>query len=63
MNSLARDFLLVTFDGSCSLTLADTGWLFVKLAATNFRKDTGFFAGALEAAQGDIKRFVVFNFY
>ena len=35
----------------------------IEFATTHFRKCAGFLAGALEAAQGDIKWFVLFNFY
>src|SRR5690554_5529741 len=56
----ALHFFGVTLDCCCSFALAFCGWLFIKLATAHFRKYTGFFAGAFEATQGNVKWFVVF---
>ena len=52
----------MAFYRSGSFTLAYCRWLFIELAATHFREYTGFFAGALEAPQCDVERFVFFDF-
>ena len=44
------------------LALALGSGFFVKLAAADFSQDSGFFAGAFEATQGYVERFVFFNF-
>ena len=36
--------------------------LLIELAAADFRKHTGFFAGAFETAQSDVERLVFFYF-
>src|SRR5574344_1820859 len=52
----------VTLDGSSRFALTLGSRLFVKFATAHFRKYTGFFAGAFEATQGNVKWFVVFQF-
>jgi len=52
----------VTLDRGGALALALLGRLFVELALAHFGKNTGLFAGALEAAQGKLERFVFANF-
>src|SRR5690554_415788 len=53
-------FLGVTLDGGSRFALTLCSRLFVKFATAHFRKYTGFFAGAFEATQGNVKWFVVF---
>src|SRR5690606_5783373 len=60
---LALHLLGVALDGRGGLALAGPGGLFVKLAAADLGEDAGLFAGALEAAQGYVERFVLFNAY
>ncbi len=50
----------VSLHGGGGLAFAFRGGLFVSFAATHFGEYTGFFAGALETAQGDVKGFVFF---
>ena len=57
----AAQALVVTLDGSSLLTLTFGGGLFVELAGAEFGKETRLFDGALEAAEGNFKRFVFFN--
>jgi N6-L-threonylcarbamoyladenine synthase len=59
----ARDFLLGALDGGGLLALALLGGLFVELATAHLGENAGFFAGPLEAAHGDFKRFVIFYAY
>ena len=56
----ALQFFGVTLYSGSSLTLAFGSGLLVELAATDFSQYTGFFAGALEAAQGHVEGFVLF---
>ena len=53
--------LVVAFDRSCFFTLALSRWLFVELACAQVGQQAELFDGALEAAQGYVKRLVVFN--
>ena len=57
----AAQALVVTLDGSSLLTLTFSGGLFVEFASAKFGKKTRLFDGALEAAEGNFKRFVFFN--
>ena len=59
---LALHFLGVTLNSGSGLALTLSGRLFVEFAATDFSQYTGFFAGALETAQGDVERLVVTYF-
>ena len=58
----ALHFLGVTLNsGGCfALTLGSR--LFIEFTAANFGQYTGFFTGALEATQGYVEGFVLFNF-
>ena len=58
----ALQLLGMTLDCSSSLALALGSRLFVELATADFSQYTGFFALALEAAQGDVEGFVLFYF-
>jgi hypothetical protein len=53
--NIARDLLHVTLDGGCHFTLTGLGRLFVKFATADFGQYTGFFTGAFEATQCDVK--------
>ena len=53
--------LELAFDRGGALTLAFLGRLLVELSATDFRQDTGFFAGAFKAPQGGVEIFIFFN--
>jgi len=55
---LAFNFLLVAFDSRRGLALANRSRFFIELAAPDFRQNSGFFTGPLEAPQSDLKRFV-----
>jgi len=57
--TLTGKLFQVSLDGGCGFALAFFGGLFVKFAAANFGKDSGFFASALESADGNLKRFVL----
>ncbi len=52
----------MTLDRSRALALAFLGRLFVELALAHFSQHAGFLTGALEAAQGKFKGFVLANF-
>ena len=58
----ALNLLGVTLDGSSCLALALGSGLLVELAAADFGQDAGFFAGALEATQSYVERFILFKF-
>ena len=58
----ALNFFCMTLYCSCCFTLAFCSWLFIKFATAYISKNTGFFAGALEATQSNVKWFVVFKF-
>jgi hypothetical protein len=58
----ALHFLRVTLNCRGSFTLALGSWLLVKLTATNFGHNAGFFAGTLETTQGYVEGFILFNF-
>ena len=58
----ARKFLQVALNSSSSGALAHGSGLLVMFTFANFSKDTGFFAGTLEATQSHVKRFVFFDF-
>ncbi len=49
----------------CSRSLPFTYgcWFLVELSTTNFGQDAGFFTGALEATQRDVKWLIFFQFY
>ncbi len=57
----AANALVVAFDSGSLFALALGRGFFVKLAGTQVGEQAQFFNGALEAAQGDVERFVVFN--
>jgi hypothetical protein len=59
---LATQALALALDCGGELALALGGGLFVELAGAQFGQEADFFDGALEAAQGDIKRLVFFDF-
>lgn len=48
----------MTFNGGGGLAFSDLGWLFIKLTAMNFRQRARLFTRPLEAAQGEIERFI-----
>jgi hypothetical protein len=52
------NLLQLTLDRGGQFTLTSLGGLFVKFATAHFGQDTGLFTGTLEAAQGDVKRFI-----
>ena len=55
---LAGGLLLPALDGGGGLALPDLGGLLIEFAAMDFGQHPGFLARALEAAHGDIERFV-----
>ena len=57
----ALNFFCMTLYCSCGFTLTLSSRLFIKFATAYISKNTGFFAGALEATQSNVKWFVVFN--
>ena len=57
----AAQALVVALDGSSLLTLTFSGGLFVEFAGAELGKKTRLFDGALEAAEGNFKRFVFLN--
>lgn len=60
--ALTLNLLGVALYSGRLLTLANSCRLLVVLTTTHFGKNTGFFAGALETAQGDVERLVVTYF-
>jgi hypothetical protein len=56
---LARGFLLPALNGGSGFALAFLSGLFVELPLVDFGEYAGFFTGALEAAHGHVKRFVL----
>ena len=59
---MANDHARVAlFYRSSSFALADRGWFFVELAATDFSQYAGFFAGTFETTKSNIKWFVFFE--
>ena len=59
----ALQLLRVTLHGGCGLALAHGSRLLIELAATDFGKNAGRFAGVLEAAQSDVESLVFLQFY
>ena len=60
---LARNTFQVALYGGCLLALAFLCGFLVILATTQLGQNAGFLTGALEAAQGRIEIFVLFNTY
>lgn len=58
----ALHFLGMALNGSSGFALTLSGGLLVELTAADFGQYTGFLAGALEATQGYVEGFVLFNF-
>ena len=58
-----KGLFLVTFDGCSCLALSYLGGFLIEFPSVYFGEGTCFFTGTLEAAQGDIERFIISNFY
>ena len=62
-DTVFRRALLVALDGRRGFPFSDLGWFLVEFPAVNFRQCAGLFTRTLEAAQGEIERFVISYFY
>jgi len=56
------DAFLVPLDRGCCLALAYLGWFLIGFATVYFSQRPGLLAGALESAQGQVKRFIISDF-
>src|SRR5690606_1578753 len=62
LGDVARGTAQLALHGSCGLALAFLGRLFVELALAGLGQHAGLFAGALEAAERKLERFVLADF-
>lgn len=61
--TLARDFFLPALDRGSRFAFPDLGRLLVEFAPMYFSQNACLLTSALEAPQGEIKRFVISNLY